>query len=234
LIYAALALVFSIIHHIWVINVRSRVSKYMAAHISNLRESWGYHIQNWIVRVFLPVAIVLSQGIGPGILGFRVPKLNTEILLILVLLTVALFLVETMVLWSAISLAKDAKVIEAVKDWPTEWHLKDSIIDTLRWTIPEECFLRGYLISQLAIVGMIPALLVSTFFTAVMHESRGKFWILLSVFTGLFFGLAFILTDSLLPSFLMHAIGNDLFPRIQESWAARMIERVSLPERSNT
>jgi len=120
LIYAALALVFGIVHHIWVINVRSRVSKYMAAHISKLRESWGYHIQNWFVRVFLPVVIVLSQGSGPEALGFRLPKLNAEIFLILVLLTVALFLTTIMVLWYAISLAKDAKAIGAVKDWSTE------------------------------------------------------------------------------------------------------------------
>jgi len=227
LIHAMLALAFGIAHHVWVVSIRNRVAEYIAEQIPRMSQSWGHHIQNWIVRAFLPVAIVLSQGSSPEVLGFRLPSLTVEIFTYLILLTVILFLIEIIILWFAISNAKDAKAIGAVKNWSIEWRLRDIIIGPLRWTIPEECFLRGYLISQLAIIGTIPALLVSTFFTAIMHESRGKFWILLSVFAGLFLGLAFIMTDSLLPPFLMHAIGNELFPRIQWPWLKRLMDGAS-------
>ncbi|MEM2088971.1 MAG: CPBP family intramembrane glutamic endopeptidase [Thermoproteota archaeon] len=206
-----LAVVFGIVHHVWAVRIRNGVAKYLADRIAGLQVSWAYHIQNWIVRVFLPAAIVLSQGSSLEVLGFRLPELTSESVIILVLLTAALFPIDFMILWYAICFSKDGKAIEAVRNWPTKWSVKDSMVGSLLWTLPEECFMRGYLISQLAIVGTAQALLFSTFFFAVIHGSRGKFWILQSAFSGLFFGTAFIITGSLLPSLIMHTTVNEFF-----------------------
>jgi membrane protease YdiL (CAAX protease family) len=201
------------------------MAKYMANRIPGLRLDWGNHIQNWLIRVFLPAVIVLNQGNTIEVLGFRLPQITMEIFIFLILLTVALFLLTVIVVWFAISIAKDVKVIRNIKSWPKKPSWRESLVGSFLWTFPEECFLRGYLISQLARFDVISALFISAFFTAVLHESRGKFWVILSIFTGLFFGLAFVWTDSLLPPFIIHAVCNHLFPFILASWATALIQR---------
>ncbi|MEM2058311.1 MAG: CPBP family intramembrane glutamic endopeptidase [Thermoproteota archaeon] len=220
---AMLAVVFGIVHHLWAVRMRSRLAGYLANHVPGLSKSRAHDIQNWIVRIVLPAAIVLSQGSSVEILGFRIPMLTIKDMIVLVFLTIILFPIDLVILWYAVS-RRDEKTIEAVKNWSIKRRAKDSIIGSLLWALPEECFLRGYLISQLSAIGNIPALLVSTFFTAIIHGSRGKFWILLSVFTGLFFGIAFIITGSLLPSFIMHVMVNELFTRIQAARIRRWLE----------
>ena len=228
LIYLALALVFGLAHHFWACKVRNRIAWYMSEHISRLSPAWGHNIQNWLVRVLLPAVIVSTQGNTPEVLGFRLPDVTAEIFIALILITGALLLSSMAIIWVAISVAKDTKVIRNVKDWSKKLNWRESLTSSFLWTIPEECFLRGYLISQFARFDVTFALLVSTFFTAVLHESRGKFWVLLSVFTGIFFGSAFVLTDSILPSFILHAIDNNVFTRIQAPWITGLIERLSL------
>lgn len=182
----------------------------MAVHIHGLKQNWGYHIQNWLVRVILPVMIVLSHGDAPEVLGFRLPKLTVDMLALLILLTIAVFLIIVTILRFAVSYAEDTKAIETVKGWSTDINWKSSLIGALTGTLPEECFFRGCLVSQFLGLGLIVALSVTAFFTAIAHESRGRFWIILSIFTGLPFGLAFIWTESLLPPLIMHAIINNI------------------------
>lgn len=216
MIYYTLALIFGTIHYFWTTYVRNRMNKYISV-----------HIQNWAVRVFLSIIIVSSQGKGLEVLGFKLPNLTVTILISLVFLTVILFIVIVAIQWFAISYAEDAKAIETIKGWTTDIKLKDSLIGPLLWTLPEECFFRGYLVSQFLGLGSIVVLSVTTFFTAIAHNSRGKFWVLLSVFTGLFLGLAFVLSDSLLPPLIIHAIGNNLLAPMLTPWYMALIEKSS-------
>lgn len=225
MIYFALALIFGTAHHFWANRFRHRIAKYIAEHTPRLSPDSGNHIQNWFVRVFLPSCIVLSQGKTPEALGFRLPHLTFQVFFSIVVLTVGIPVLSVVVIWFAISVAKDQNVISNVKGWSKKKSWKGSLIGSLLWTVPEECFLRGYLISQFSRFDLILALLLSAFFTAVLHESRGRFWVLLSVFTGIFFGIAFIWTYSLLPPFIMHAVCNELFTTILAPWTAKLIQK---------
>lgn len=187
---------FAVFHHFWACKLRHRLAECIVGYIPRLNIEWGYHIQNWFVRVFLPLAIVLSRGERPEVLGFKLPYLTVEILSMIVVLTVALFLIIAIIIWFAISISKDSIVIETVKNWPRKPSLKKSLAGILLWTFPEECFLRGYLIFQFIEFNSTVAILTSTFFTSILHKSRGKFWIILSVFTGLIFSLTYIWTYS--------------------------------------
>ncbi|MEM2240454.1 MAG: CPBP family intramembrane glutamic endopeptidase [Candidatus Bathyarchaeia archaeon] len=220
--YIALTLVFAVFHHFWTCKLRHRLAEYIVGYIPRLSIEWGYHVQNWFVRVLLPLAIVLSRGGDPEVLGFKLPYLTVEVFSMVLLLTVALFLITTIIVWFAISISKDPTVIETVKNWPKKPSLKKSLAGILLWTFPEECFLRGYLISQFMEFNSTIAILISTFFTSILHKSRGKFWITLSIFTGLIFGLTYIWTYSLLPPLIVHSICNEIFPLILTSWTKKL------------
>ncbi|MEM2641829.1 MAG: hypothetical protein QXU42_04525 [Thermoproteota archaeon] len=78
-----LAVVFSVMHHVWAVRIRSKAAKYMADRIPWLRVSWAHHIQNWIVRVLLPTIIVISQGSSVEVLGFRLPEFTVVNIIIM-------------------------------------------------------------------------------------------------------------------------------------------------------
>lgn len=226
MIYYALALVFGIVHYFWASRIRGSVAEYMANRVHGLEQMWVYQLQNWLVRVFLPIIIVLSHGDTPEALGFRFPKLTVDTLILLILLTVAVFLIIVVILRFAVSYVEDTKAIETVKGWSTEYNWKGRLIGALTGTIPEECFFRGYLVSQFLGLGPIAALSVTAFFTAIAHDYRGKFWIMLSIFTGLFAGLAFIWTESLLPPLITHVIINN----IPVPWMRSLIMKSSVKQ----
>ena len=196
----------------------------MAERIPRLSPDRGHDVQNWLVRVFLPVIFVLAQGESLGVLGFRLPPVTIQMFASIALLTAALFLSETIIIWAAVSVAKDETAIRTVKNWPEKPDWRESLRGPILWTIPEECFFRGYLISQLAAFDLTSALLISTFFFAVLHKDRGRFWILLNLSAGLLFGLAFAWTDSLLPPLVMHAASNNIFPFVPAPWATALAE----------
>lgn len=143
LIYFALAFIFGVAHHFWACELRFRIAKYAADHVPRLSPDWANHIQNWFIRVSLPLVIVLKQGNTPELLGFRLPSITTEILSLLTLLTATMFLWFMVAMWFAVSVAKDAEVIRNIKNWPKKLSWQESLVGPLLWTIPEECFLRG-------------------------------------------------------------------------------------------
>jgi len=223
--YVVLALVVAVLHQVWAYRVRLALSVRAGGRVPGLSPQWVTHLQNWLVRVLLPVGIVFVEGNDPRFVGFRLPRMDVKIFASLLFLTGFSLLVFVCVIWFALRVARDPRAIRQVRSWPTKLDLtwKRDLLGPVLWTVPEECFLRGYLVSQFAAVGSGVALLVSSFFTAAVHWYAGRFWVLLSAFSGVIYGLAFLWTGSLLPVVIIHAVGNQILAPLLAPWAIGLI-----------
>jgi len=62
---------FGVGHYFWACRLRNRISWCVAERTPRLDPDWVTNLQNWFVRVFLPIVVTTIQGNTPEVLGFR-------------------------------------------------------------------------------------------------------------------------------------------------------------------